>query len=134
MAPDTTTTENEKNVGTVTTSGNATNDSNVITTPSPVELIKYELQAHMQIALALKAKIDAAKTAPKKNLYRKKLIKNNKKASELILYLEHLQVNRAIRQNKNKQEFIHTRNKENEDGADAGSTTGGRISPESTEA
>lgn len=97
-----------------------------IKTPGLKEVVGFELRALAEEGLRLKSLIASAKTTPKKKLYQKKLQKNSKKAAELILYLERLQIGEAIQQHNKEQEFIDIRN--NED-----ATPGGRTNEESEE-
>ena len=90
-------------------------------------MLGAELQALALVGIALKTKIADAKTRPKRNLYEKKLNKNSKKAAELILYLERLQIAQAIEDSQKEQEFIDIRDSEN-DHAD------GRVEEEGTRA
>ena len=104
--------------------------------PGLLDVLGAELKALAMVGLELKAKINTAKTTPKKRLYEKKLKKNSIKAAEIILYLERVQINKAIEENREQQKFIDIRKEEDGDGAatSAGDTTGGRTSEESEEA
>lgn len=104
--------------------------------PGLVDILVAEIRALAAIGLELRQKIDSAKTAPKKKLYKKKLEKNSRRAAEIILYLEQVQVNKAIQKHKEEQQFIDIRNNEDGDRADTsdGTITRGRTSEESKEA
>ena len=93
-----------------------TNEIQLPTQPNLKIILGAELQALALVGIDLKKKIDSAKTTPKKRLYKKKLEKNSRKAAELILYLERLQITEAIEQSKQKQEFIDIRDNEDEEG------------------
>lgn len=77
--------------------------------PGLKELLGAELQALALEGVRYKKLIAEAKTKPKKKLYNNKLKKNSKRAAELILYLERLQISDAIEQSKQQQEFIDIR-------------------------
>ncbi len=95
--------------------------------PSLKQVLGAELQALALEGARLSNLIADAKTAPKKKLYKKKQTKNSKRAAELILYLERLQITEAIEQNKKQQEFIDTKDSK-DDRAE------GRVSEEGAEA
>lgn len=113
--------------GTDTNDGEITNEISTPEKPGLKEIVGAELQALALEGMRLKQLIAEAKTQPKKKLYEKKLKKNSKKAAELILYLERLQIGEAIEQHNKEQEFIDTRNPED-------ATPRGRTSEESAQA
>lgn len=103
--------------------------------PGLVDICIAEIKYRASNALSLKEKIRSAKTAPKKKLYEKKLLKNSKRAAEILLYLEHIQVSNSIRKHEKEQQFIDIRNKEDDNGAETSNSNnaGRRSSKESNE-
>ena len=95
--------------------GEITNEFDLADRPGLKEVLGAELKALALEGMRFKKLMDEAKTSPKKKLYKKKLAKNSKRAAELILYLERLQISEAIEQAKQEQEFIDTRDSENDD-------------------
>jgi hypothetical protein len=60
------------------------------TEPTIKDLVLVEVQRLVTISKMYKEKIDTAKTKPKKDLYLKKLRKNNKTLADMIIRLERL--------------------------------------------
>ena len=58
--------------------------------PSLKDLIMIETKRLVALSKSYKEKIDTAKTKPKKDLYLKKLRKNNKKLADMIMRIERL--------------------------------------------
>lgn len=58
--------------------------------PSLKDLVLVEVRRLVVISKAYKEKIDTAKTKPKKDLYAKKIRKNNDKLADMIIRLEQL--------------------------------------------
>jgi hypothetical protein len=77
--------------------------------PELVEILQAELQELAAIGISLKNKIASAKTKPKKALYLKKQERNSKRAAEILLYLERVQISQAIKRGRQNQEMIDER-------------------------
>jgi len=60
------------------------------TEPTIKDLVLLEVQRLVTISKMYKEKIDTAKTKPKKDLYLKKIRKNNEKLADMIMRLERL--------------------------------------------
>lgn len=78
--------------------------------PGLVDILGAELRALAMEEMSLRKKLDTAKTTPKKNLLKKKIKKNSKKAAEIVLYLERIQIGKAVEESRQQQEFIDERN------------------------
>jgi hypothetical protein len=55
-----------------------------------------EIRKHMEAAIEFKKKVDGAKTETKRNVYKKKLKKNNIEAADLFTALDKLLVKEAL--------------------------------------
>lgn len=97
-------------------------------TPGLVDILADELRELALNGAAIKKKISEAKTSHKKKLYKKKLEKNSQRAAELIMYLERVQIGKAIQNNKDKQQLIDVRDT-NESELFVASDSGEHASP-----
>lgn len=90
------------------------NDEGNITNELPrigvKEVLVSELNDLARIGTDLQRKIKSAKTSAKKKYFIKKRKKNSNRAVEVIMALDRLQIAEQEKQNKEKQEFIDTRN------------------------
>ena len=101
-----------------------TNELEIITpttadiTGEPVErkitlrdVVVAELQVGVQRSRDLQQKINEAKTKPKRDLYLKKIRKNNEHVAELLLALQKLDYNQKIANEKREQSIKQDDNK-----------------------
>ena len=72
-------------------------------------VLAAELKDLASTGMALRQKINTAKTSHKKKYYTKKYQKNSKRAAEVIMALERLQIAEQQRKHKQQQEFIDVR-------------------------
>lgn len=68
------------------------------------EFLGLELKEHAAIALEYKEKIENAKTQVKKEYYKKKLVKNNQAAFQVLLALEEMGRNQKIDELKEQEQ------------------------------
>lgn len=76
--------------------------------------LRQELRSLALKGVALKQKHDNAKTQPKRKLYKKKIERNSKRAAEILLYIQRVQQAKQAQQTEDQQEFIHTREDNND--------------------
>ena len=87
--------ENTETVVEVSSSTDITGEPHVTRKPSLADILRLEINDTISISQDLSNKVKTAKTKPKRDLYIKKLQKNNQIVFELLVSLQRLTINKS---------------------------------------